>query len=71
VDVRKEKKKIIQSLSTKTTQFATLVEGIERQRDKLMTWGQEDSWNKTVGLRAELKMMYWNRHNKEVYSFIG
>jgi len=37
VDVRKEKKKIIQSLSTKTTQFATLVEGIERQRDKLMT----------------------------------
>jgi len=56
MDVRIEKKRksrTIQSLSTKITQFATLVEGIERKRDKLKIRGQEDNWNKTEGVRAE------------------
>jgi ppGpp synthetase/RelA/SpoT-type nucleotidyltranferase len=56
MDVRIEKKRksrTIQFLSTKITQFATLVEGIERKRDKLKIRGQEDNWNKTVGVRAE------------------
>lgn len=55
MDVRIEKKKsrTIQYLSTNITPFATLVEGIERQRDKLMVGGQEDKWKKTVGVRVE------------------
>jgi hypothetical protein len=50
---KKRKSRTIQFLSTKITQFATLVEGIERRRDKLMIRGQEENWNRTVGVRDE------------------
>jgi hypothetical protein len=56
MDVRieeKRKSRTIQTLTTKKNPICHFVGRKRKKGDKIMARGQEDKWNKTVGVRAE------------------